>query len=113
MQTIRRFFAGGLVLAGLSACSTTPSACDMTQPLGACNVRVNFADNRVMVCSDEAAQVCMNAALDVTTSKGYTSRKLMLSPGECRSLGADVASAAQASCNAYAVRANTTREAAK
>jgi len=112
MKAMRIVLASGALLAGVSACKSTPSPCDMTQPMGACNVRVDFADNRVKVCSDPSAQVCMNAALDVTTNKGYVSRKLLLLPGQCRSLGPEVASAAQASCNAYAMRTDATREAA-
>jgi hypothetical protein len=48
----------------------------------------------------------MNAALDITTTKGYTSRKILLRPGECRSLGQGVESAAQSSCDAFAMRSD-------
>jgi hypothetical protein len=104
-KAIRKILASTALLAGLAACTTTPTQCDMARPMGACTVRVQFEDNRVMVCSGEqptpATPVCMSASLDVTTSKGYTSRRFLLLPGECRSLGPGVGSAAQASCDAY------------
>ena len=109
-KAIRTILASTALLAGLAACSTTPTPCDMARPMGACSVRVQFEDNRVMVCSGEqpvpATPVCMNASLDITTNKGYTSRKMLLLPGECRSLGPGVGSAAQASCDAYVMRSD-------
>lgn len=100
-----------ILAASLNACSSAPTRqadrCDMQQPAGACNVRVDFTKGQVTVCSVERAQVapvCMNSTLDITTSKGYLSRKILLMPGECRTLGTDVTSAAQSSCTAYAMQ---------
>jgi hypothetical protein len=106
------------VMAGaLGACSTTPQQCDMQQPMGGCAVRVDLMDGQVMVCADEAAAqatpVCKNAAIDVTTNKGYTSRKVMLLPGQCRSLGVGVQSAAQSSCHAFALTSHSAQDSGK
>lgn len=92
----------------VTACASTPPRCDLQQPAGSCNVRIEMKNDEMLICSSsEPAQglpVCQNAVVDVTTAKGYTSRKVMLVPGECRSLGRGVSSAAQASCSAFTAR---------
>jgi hypothetical protein len=80
----------------------------MSQSVGACVVRIEIVRGKATVCSEqqpESAPVCMNVGLDLTSAKnGYMSRKLLLPPGQCRTVGANLASVAQASCDAYAAR---------
>lgn len=114
MRQIRSVLIVLVASAALGACSTTPQQCDLRESVGACAVRVDFKRNEVVVCATEppaqALPVCMSAAIDVTSGKGYSSRKLLLAPGQCRSLGTGVTSAAQASCSAFPVRAELARQ---
>jgi hypothetical protein len=108
MKIVRAILAIGALVTVITACAATPEQCDLQQPAGSCAVRIETKKGQMMVCSGEqpaqAAPVCMNAVVDVTTAKGYTTRKLLLAPGECRTLGSNLSSAAQASCVAFAVR---------
>lgn len=108
MKLILNVLALGASLPVIIACASAPARCDLQQPAGACNVRIEMKSDEMLVCSSapagQALAVCQNAVVDVTTGKGYTSRKLMLAPGECRSLGKGVSSAAQASCSAFTAR---------
>jgi hypothetical protein len=115
MTSVRLALALAALLTALSACGSTPTKsdassgpCDMQQPVGACVVRIEITRGRAVVCSEQpaaAAPVCMNVGLDLTSAKdGYMSRKVLLAPGQCRTLGSALASAAQASCDAYAAR---------
>lgn len=118
MKIVSSVLTIGAMAAALSACSTTPQPCDMQRPVGACMVHVDYMDGKVMVCSDDqttqaATPVCKNAAIDVTTSKGYTSRKVLLLPGQCRSLGVGVQSAAQSSCQAFALSSHSAQDSGK
>jgi hypothetical protein len=80
----------------------------MQQPAGSCVVRIEINRGRATVCgaqAEAATPVCMNVGLDLTSAKdGYMSRKVLLEPGQCRTLGTALASVAQASCDAFAVR---------
>ncbi len=117
MKITSRVLTIGVLAATLAACASTPQPCDMQQSLGACAVRVDIMDGKVMVCADEQraqpAAVCKSAAIDVTTNKGYSSRKMLLLPGQCRSLGVGVQSAAQSSCQAFALSSNSARDSGK
>lgn len=120
MTVLRRALTIVAFLSALSACGSSPETkpvaakekaggpCDMQQPVGACVVRIEIVRGKATVCSEqqpEATPVCMNVGLDLTNAKdGYMSRKLLLAPGQCRTVGTNLASAAQASCDAYAAR---------
>jgi len=120
MTLLRRALTIVAFLSALSACGSSPETrpvavkekaggpCDMQQPAGACVVRIEIVRGKATVCSEpqpESAPVCMNVGLDLTSQKdGYMSRKVLLAPGQCRTIGANLASAAQASCDAYAAR---------
>jgi hypothetical protein len=117
MKITSRVLTISIVATALGACASTPQPCDLQQSLGACAVRVDYVDGKVVVCADEkpaqSSGVCKNAAVDVTTNKGYTSRKMLLLPGQCRSLGVGVQSAAQSSCEAFALSSHSAQDAGK
>jgi hypothetical protein len=108
MPFVGRSLAIAVALTTLGACASAPEQCDLQQPVGACDVRIELKRGNVMACYGEqpvqAAPVCMKARIDVTNNRGYTSRNVTLAPGQCLTLGSAVASAAQASCSAFAIR---------
>jgi hypothetical protein len=56
-----------------------------------------------------ASPVCMNAALDVKRPGQKTQQmKVLLKPGQCQPLSADVMSATPASCEAFAMSPSAT-----
>jgi hypothetical protein len=111
MRPVQRALTSTLITLLLSACATTPpQQCDLAQPAGTCEVDIQFQRGKTMACSSKPVAstppVCMSATIDLTNSRGYASRKLLLAPGECRTLGTGISSAAQSSCSAFALRPN-------
>lgn len=116
MTRLEQALTACVFIALLNACGGTPTKatndsgpCDMQQVIGSCAARIDIVRGKAVVCNEQtpnATPACMNVSIDLTSAKGdgTTSRKFLLMPGQCRTTGTALASAAQSSCDAYAAR---------